>query len=1183
MHQVFMFWLTLLLAVRGIESLDFCFNASLEDTNQEFDLEFQSKDIKNYILLDNNVPAMSNMTLMFWINTLKAWKMAVLSYAVEESAFELRVFVAKDKIILVRIQSKLEFPVPPINDGYWHHVGITWSLGQYSIYLDGTLVYTGSGLGPGTPLRANGVFAIGQRLLSTSGNFHSGNSFSGKLSQVNMWDYDYISTSGVNMKLISQSCSNIEGNVINWSALQDLARGNVVKEQPRSCKPLRNNPEYDIIASSTEDIHIKPSENIPSLQAITITLWGKRLYGKNIKYSAETSLSFYIHEDVFKLEINAPGMLHFREAKVPTYQQDEYWHHIATTWSSETGDWKIYLDGLMVSIMYDVAFGITIPAGGHKLLLDEVSAHDSSLGRLNIWNYDINGEVLSLMAIKGPMFENGNVFAWYGVESKAKGNVTFQKTPSDLNNSYTTQEFDLKFPSKDIKNFILLDNSVPEPMSDMTLMFWVNTLKGGKMTVLSYAVHGSVGELRVFVERDKIMLEIHSLQAFFREFPVPPINDGYWHHVGITWFLGQYSIYLDGTLVYTGSDCGLSGTPLRANGVFAIGQNLLSNSENFHSGNSFSGKLSQVNMWDYEYISFAGVNMKLISQSCSNIVGNIINWSALQDLARGEVVKEQPRSCKPLRNNPEYDIIIASSTEDIHIKPSQNIPSLHAFTITLWGKRLYGKYIKFSAETSLLFSIDKDGFSLKIAYSEGGSELSADRKVSDPTYQQDEYWHHIATAWSSETGDWKIYLDGSLVHNMHSVVASGKTIPEGAQLLLGQAPGTSWVHDSSLSRLNIWDYEIDGHVLSLMANQGQGPLFENGNVFACGFSKKKFLGVKGKQDGKKVSSIPRPTMHRVFMFWLTLLLAVRGIESLDFCFNASLEGSRLNSTILKKVDVSSMMECVVSCVQEPCCRSINYRKRLPQDLASLCEMLHDVVYNTSAELEKNSSYDYIYFNAPRKEYNSSCDKDTTHEFDLEFPSKNKEIILLHNNVLTKISNMTLMFWINTSTADKMAVLSYAVEESDKELRVFVQGDKIMLVFQSKLEFPVPPLNDGYWHHVGITWSLGDYSIYLDGTLVYSGSGLGSGKPLRPNGVFAIGQKLLSTNGTFYSGNSFSGKLSQVNVWDYDYISTPGVNMTLISQNCSNPVGNVINWSALQDLASGKVVKEQPRSCKPLRN
>ena len=49
-----------------------------------------------------------------------------------------------------------------------------------------------------------------------------------------------------------------------------------------------------------------------------------------------------------------------------------------------------------------------------------------------------------------------------------------------------------------------------------------------------------------------------------------------------------------------------------------------------------------------------------------------------------------------------------------------------------------------------------------------------------------------------------------------------------------------------------------------------------------------------------------------------------------------------------------------------------------------------------------------------------------------------------------MSNMTLMFWINTLKGEKMAVLSYAVEKSAKELSVFVQGDKIMLVFQSKL-------------------------------------------------------------------------------------------------------------------------------------
>ena len=119
--------------------------------------------------------------------------------------------------------------------------------------------------------------------------------------------------------------------------------------------------------------------------------------------------------------------------------------------------------------------------------------------------------------------------------------------------------------------------------------------------------------------------------------------------------------------------------------------------------------------------------------------------------------------------------------------------------------------------------------------------------------------------------------------------------------------------------------------------------------------------------------------------------------------------------------------------------------------------------------------------------------------------------------------------------------------------------------------------------MGVTWSLGQYSIYLDGTLVYSGNGLGKAMPLKANGLFVIGQKLTSTSGTFDESKSFSGNLSQVNIWNYDFLSAADVDIQLISQSCSNAVGNIINWSALRERASEMVVKEQARSCKPLRN
>ncbi len=63
--------------------------------------------------------------------------------------------------------------------------------------------------------------------------------------------------------------------------------------------------------------------------------------------------------------------------------------------------------------------------------------------------------------------------------------------------------------------------------------------------------------------------------------------------------------------------------------------------------------------------------------------------------------------------------------------------------------------------------------------------------------------------------------------------------------------------------------------------------------------------------------------------------------------------------------VSQWMECMIECVNEPCCRSINYKKTYKNE--ANCEMLHDVVYDTSEkDLERNFSYDYIYLIEPQK-------------------------------------------------------------------------------------------------------------------------------------------------------------------------------------------------------------------------
>ena len=57
----------------------------------------------------------------------------------------------------------------------------------------------------------------------------------------------------------------------------------------------------------------------------------------------------------------------------------------------------------------------------------------------------------------------------------------------------------------------------------------------------------------------------------------------------------------------------------------------------------------------------------------------------------------------------------------------------------------------------------------------------------------------------------------------------------------------------------------------------------------------------------------------------------------------------------------------MECATEACCRSINYKKTVSLKDEPNCEMLHDVLYNTSDKmLENNSSYDHVYLVNPEK-------------------------------------------------------------------------------------------------------------------------------------------------------------------------------------------------------------------------
>ena len=76
-------------------------------------------------------------------------------------------------------------------------------------------------------------------------------------------------------------------------------------------------------------------------------------------------------------------------------------------------------------------------------------------------------------------------------------------------------------------------------------------------------------------------------------------------------------------------------------------------------------------------------------------------------------------------------------------------------------------------------------------------------------------------------------------------------------------------------------------------------------------------------------------------------------------------GHRLNATVHKKLHAWHDVDCVVRCLDDTCCRSVNYLKTLDfdkedDDNKDNCELLHDAAGSAkNSSLLRNDDYDYF--------------------------------------------------------------------------------------------------------------------------------------------------------------------------------------------------------------------------------
>ena len=121
------------------------------------------------------------------------------------------------------------------NDGYWHHICVSWEnkAGSWEIYKDGVLQDSGSGLKTGYRIQTYGILTIGQDQDSLGGDFDASQSYVGELTDLNMWN-KVLNASEVNN--LSNSCNGGRGNVKKWSDFKVGIRGDVRVVSPSACE-----------------------------------------------------------------------------------------------------------------------------------------------------------------------------------------------------------------------------------------------------------------------------------------------------------------------------------------------------------------------------------------------------------------------------------------------------------------------------------------------------------------------------------------------------------------------------------------------------------------------------------------------------------------------------------------------------------------------------------------------------------------------------------------------------------------------------------------------------------------------------------------------------------------------------------------------------------------------------------
>nr|KAG5694507.1 hypothetical protein BaRGS_030382 [Batillaria attramentaria] len=165
-------------------------------------------------------------------------------------------------------------------------------------------------------------------------------------------------------------------------------------------------------------------------------------------------------------------------------------------------------------------------------------------------------------------------------------------------------------------------------------------------------------------------------------------------------------------------------------------------------------------------------------------------------------------------------------------------------------------------------------------------------------------------------------------------------------------------------------------------------------------------------------------------------------------------------------------------------------------------------------------------------------KDLSVNFDLVLrPSSNymtSELTTFPLNSLALTVSTWVRFTDRTSPGTMLSLYGLNSENSvnNPQQLLHFEKDRVVLSFAGSRTFDfTPPIDDGYWHHVVLSWdgSTGQATLYIDNTVSASTTNYGEGSRLVPVGWLVLGGRYNTTTDTVDRSAGMAGRLSRLHI------------------------------------------------------